>query len=117
MLAQLAVLDSLLVPKDPVPEPVPVKQNKNKTLHRWHRWHRLRTGQMLSTKGNLCQNLCQSRKAKNSGITFFLFQSVPPVPLFFCHEKQFVIAGTGSGTSCLWHRVQVVPATKAEHRR
>lgn len=106
MLAQLAVLDSLPVPKDLVPEPVPVKQKKNKMLHRWHRWHSLRTGKMLSTKRNLCQNLCQSRKAGNNGYAFFLFQPVPPVPIFLFLRKNKllslaqVLAQVVSGTGC-----------------
>ncbi len=118
MLAQLTVLDSLPVPKDLVPEPVPVKQKQKQNVAQVAQVAQLTHGQNALHKKKPVPEPVPIKKGGILWSCFFSFSTCATcATLFIAMKKQVVIAGTRSGTRCLWHRVQVVPATKPEHRR
>lgn len=78
MLAQLAVLDSLPVPKDPVP----VKQKQKQNVAQVAQVAQLTHGQNALHKKKPVTEPVTIKKGGILWSCFFLFQPVPPVPLF-----------------------------------
>ena len=66
MLAQLAVLDSLPVPKDPVPEPVPVKQKQKQNVAQVAQVAQLTHGQNALHKKETCARTCANQERRDT---------------------------------------------------